>query len=358
MLDLRHDVVAIIKAGVTAPSIDNIQPWRFLVAENVIQVYLKPERNAEAIYYTDLSPLYVSHGALIENITIAADHYGYESEVSLFPDPANPHYVAKISLRYDPVDRGVNLFNFFLVRRTDRNNYVGCSLTADQKQTFLKAAESLNYNGRVAFIEKPQLTASLSKYSLSQLMIILTHKKTYTEFYSRLRWKQEEIRVARDGLDIRTFGLNIYEYSLFKYLFSLWQVMRAIAFLHIPSLIVLAEWSRFRNKESFIAIIAQGDTPVDYVESGRLMERIWLLGTRFGYALQPTSSSFFLARAHKVGKVNLPDAQVEELRTVTEDINRICGVNQSENLALLFRIGFGKKVPVKSERKEPEIIFD
>ena len=145
---------------------------------------------------------------------------------------------------------------------------------------------------------------------------------------------------------------------MFKYLFGFWKIMKLLVVVKIPSLIAFVEWPRFRNKESFIAVIAECDTPVHYVESGRVMERVWLLGTKFGYGMQPVSSAFLLIKAHKEGGVDLPAAQVADLTAITQDMGRLCGVQKTETLALMFRIGFSKKVPPKSKRREPDITFE
>ena len=358
MSDLRQDIVSIIHAGVSAPSTDNMQPWRFVVKGHEIHLYITPEKSPEGIFRSYLAPAHLSHGALIENMVIAADHYGYEATVALFPDLHDPLYVGVLTLRHDPIDRQVDLYRFIRGRRTDRDNFVGCALTQAQKEAFQSVSGPLGFKGRVVVIEKPYLTRQLSKFALSQLAIVLSYKKTYTEFYEKLRWNKESVQTTRDGLDIKTFGLNLYEYSMFKYLFGFWKIMKLLVVVKIPSLIAFVEWPRFRNKESFIAVIAECDTPVHYVESGRVMERVWLLGTKFGYGMQPVSSAFLLIKAHKEGGVDLPAAQVADLTAITQDMGRLCGVQKTETLALMFRIGFSKKVPPKSKRREPDITFE
>jgi hypothetical protein len=358
MSDLRQDIVSIIHAGVSATSTDNMQPWRFVVKGHEIHLYIKPEKNPEEIFYSCLSPAYISHGAMIENMVIAADHYGYEANVTLFPDSHDPLYVGIIVLRHDPIDRQVDLYRFIRERRTDRDNFIGCALTLTQKEAFQLVPETLGFKGRVVVIEKPYLSSLLSKLVSWQTMIILSYKKTHDDFYRKIHWSKQNVLVSKDGLDAKTFGVDVWEYFVLRYMFSQWYLMKVFAFFHITSLITTIRCFRFKNKESFIAIIVEDDSPVQYVESGRMIERVWLLGTKFGYGMQPVSGTFLLMKALKDNAVELPSSQVAELIDVTQDIRLLCGVQKTESLAFMFRIGFSKKVPPKSKRREPEIIFD
>ncbi|MFD5945021.1 Acg family FMN-binding oxidoreductase [Streptomyces collinus] len=92
-------VESLLAAAVAAPSIHNTQPWRFRLDPNhqVLEVHSAPERT---LPLTD--PMhraqYLSVGAAVFNLRLAALHLGWRPEVRLLPDPHNPGLLATVRL--------------------------------------------------------------------------------------------------------------------------------------------------------------------------------------------------------------------------------------------------------------------
>ncbi|USQ85996.1 nitroreductase family protein [Streptomyces phaeoluteigriseus] len=92
-------VESLLTAAVAAPSIHNTQPWRFrLDADSqVLEVHSAPERT---LPLTD--PMhraqYLSVGAAVFNLRLAAVHHGWRPEVKLLPDPHEPGLLAAVRL--------------------------------------------------------------------------------------------------------------------------------------------------------------------------------------------------------------------------------------------------------------------
>jgi nitroreductase len=92
-------VESLLAAAVAAPSIHNTQPWRFRLDphDQVLEVHSAPERT---LPLTD--PLhraqYLSVGAAVFNLRLAALHLGRRPEVTLLPDLHNPGLLATVRL--------------------------------------------------------------------------------------------------------------------------------------------------------------------------------------------------------------------------------------------------------------------
>ncbi|MEU6548811.1 nitroreductase family protein [Streptomyces sp. NPDC046915] len=92
-------VESLLAAAVAAPSIHNTQPWRFRpdFANQVLEVRSAPERT---LPLTD--PMhraqYLSVGAAVFNLRLAALHLGRRPEVRLLPDPDEPGLLAAVRL--------------------------------------------------------------------------------------------------------------------------------------------------------------------------------------------------------------------------------------------------------------------
>src|SRR6188768_2447954 len=97
---MKEEIVRILNDAITSPSPDNFQPWRFVVKENVINVYKVFEKVNHLLDYKE-HVLILTNGMLVENISIAASHYGYRADISKFPDLSSPDLVARISLQKD-----------------------------------------------------------------------------------------------------------------------------------------------------------------------------------------------------------------------------------------------------------------
>src|SRR5438105_2069360 len=70
----------LLKFGVLAPSSHNTQPWSFSIEDNSILVYMEVGRRLPIADSNDRQ-LFLSIGCAIENIVIAADYFGYLSNV-------------------------------------------------------------------------------------------------------------------------------------------------------------------------------------------------------------------------------------------------------------------------------------
>ena len=95
----KKTIEKIVEAAAKAPSGDNVQPWRFEVSNEFTQLnlYNLPEKDDSYFNYQQTAS-YIAHGAVIENMTIAAQHLGYKAQIELFPDSANMNHVARVDL--------------------------------------------------------------------------------------------------------------------------------------------------------------------------------------------------------------------------------------------------------------------
>ncbi|MFD7593536.1 Acg family FMN-binding oxidoreductase [Kitasatospora sp. NPDC059812] len=102
MTTLALDVAALeklVSAAVAAPSIHNSQPWRFRLQPATSTLEVRADRS-RAVPAADPQgrALYISVGAAVLNLRVAARHLGWAPEVRLLPDPAEPDLLAAVRL--------------------------------------------------------------------------------------------------------------------------------------------------------------------------------------------------------------------------------------------------------------------
>ncbi|MCU7826484.1 Acg family FMN-binding oxidoreductase [Kitasatospora sp. DSM 101779] len=89
----------LVSAAVAAPSIHNSQPWHFKLRPetSTLEVRAVGERQ---LPQTDPrgQALYISVGAAVFNVRVAARHLGWSPDIRLLPDPAEPDLLAAVEL--------------------------------------------------------------------------------------------------------------------------------------------------------------------------------------------------------------------------------------------------------------------
>jgi hypothetical protein len=87
----------LLRYAILAPSSHNTQPWKFSVEENLISAYVNKDRWLK-VADADRREMYISVGCALENLLVAADHFGYDHEIAYFPEPGNEKLIARVSL--------------------------------------------------------------------------------------------------------------------------------------------------------------------------------------------------------------------------------------------------------------------
>ena len=104
-----------------APSIHNTQPWRWRAAGRTLELWAVRDRQLAT---TDPAGrlLTVSCGAALHHARVALAAQGWQANVELVPDPAQPDLLARVTLqqRTEVTPAAMRLLQTVRVRRTDR----------------------------------------------------------------------------------------------------------------------------------------------------------------------------------------------------------------------------------------------
>ncbi|MFF3942960.1 Acg family FMN-binding oxidoreductase [Streptomyces phaeofaciens] len=121
---------SLLAAAVAAPSIHNTQPWRFRFDPDsqVLEVRSAPERTLPLADPTHRAQ-YLSVGAAVFNLRLAAVHLGRRPEVRLLPDPHEPGLLAAVRLTgplaADDQPSTPGLYEAIARRHTSRRPFTG-----------------------------------------------------------------------------------------------------------------------------------------------------------------------------------------------------------------------------------------
>lgn len=111
----------LIRYALLAPSSHNTQPWLFKIEDrNTIEIYADFSRWLK-VADADKRELHISIGCTLENLLIAAAHFGFRTEIRYLPDKENESFIAAVKLRQsENADdkRRAGLFEFLTTRAT------------------------------------------------------------------------------------------------------------------------------------------------------------------------------------------------------------------------------------------------
>ena len=86
----------LLRYAILAPSVRNTQPWAFSVQENRVHL-IADFRKTQPVADPDRRELYISIGCALENLLVAAEHFGFGHGIAYFPERGAPDLVATVT---------------------------------------------------------------------------------------------------------------------------------------------------------------------------------------------------------------------------------------------------------------------
>ncbi len=281
----------LVAYAILAPSSHNSQPWRFRVSDDGVDVIADLDRWLQ-VADDDRRELHLSLGCAVENLALAAAHFGYEPEVSLLPDPADETLAARVHLGPKvsaPAGGLDDLFPAILRRRTNHREYSSAPLPAE----FVTTIGHLLGGGDL-----------------------------------RLEIRSDE--VTRDALrhlslagDAINFANPAYRDELSMWLArgvfgESWIVahMEAFAAAEVPatgSSVAKKDAKRIAGSPAMALIATGGDDRLSQLRAGRLFERVALAATTADVGVQPESQALEAPELRvQVARLMAPDGWVAQ----------------------------------------------
>ena len=85
----------LVRYAVLAPSSHNTQPWKFRISADRLDLFMDQERWLK-VADDDQRELHISIGCALENLLVAAEHFGLGHQTDYLPDPKNPMHAATV----------------------------------------------------------------------------------------------------------------------------------------------------------------------------------------------------------------------------------------------------------------------
>ncbi len=258
----------LLRYAILAPSARNVQPWRFAVDANTVQLFADLDRG-QPVSDPDGRELHISLGCALENLLVAAEHFGFRHEVTYFPEPGNAELAASIAFAPggtpSPARAGITLGA--IVRRHNDNGVYRSVPLPEEVRRRLQAC-------RV----EPELRLDLTDDRLFR------------------RWV-EQFTLEADHLEFAdpTFREEL-GYWIGQGVFGMPKVLSRLGSLAVSRLDlgdpVARQDQKIVESAALLGLVsATIDNHPAHVQTGQLFERIWLTATAMAVSVHPMSQT-------------------------------------------------------------------
>ena len=260
LTDVDRD--AMLRAAVAAPSMHNTQPWRFRFAGRTVEVHRDRERELPA---EDPSRrmLYMSLGASIFNLRVAAAALGMGSAVRHLMDQRRPDLVAVVELDAPLSGEMAGLAPYLTQRRTNREPFSDVRVP-DQVRAELGL--SARVEGAVLqWLDQPPMQWWL-RMATTDAMTADDEDRDRTA--ERRRWVGGDR--ADDGVPSSALGPRVAGGN---------PVVRDLAATGADEARPVAD---FEREPQFAVLATRYDGPIEWLRAGQALERVLLEATAQG----------------------------------------------------------------------------
>ena len=351
---MNEDILKILEYAVYAPSGDNSQPWRFEVDGNKIFQYNMADADNIFLNFKQ-SGSYVSHGAVIENIVIAASNFGYRVDVALFPDKEEKDLVAVLEIQKDDSVKKDFSAQFIKERCTNRRYYFDKGIETEKINSLISIVKNMNF-GNLRFVTSKEDVEEVGSASTLMEVIALRNELVHKLFFSGIVWTEEEHAEKKKGLYLKTLELPLPVQYLFRVIKN-WNMMSLLNHVGLAEKAAQANAVTNSKSAAFGIITMKNTNSEDFVNTGRTMQRMWLKATEQGLALQPITGLLFLSHRVTANETGvLGSKHVEMIKEGMGTIRKVFSLG-GEIPMFMFRLGYAEKPSAHSLRNKPNISF-
>lgn len=333
----------IVDAARRAPSGGNVQPWRFEADDSEIRFYLVPERTSRMDVRNRAS--YLSIGAAIFNARVAAAALHRVGRVQLFPESRSSLHVATLQLG-EGMDPELELLEPYLLSRST-NRRIGQVTTLDPSQVELmvRAVQQEGAQLRVVTDRERMVTLGAMLGEADRLRFLIP--EIHGEMMHEVRWPG--VDSLEEGLDVRTLEVDPASLGLMQ-LLARPEVMENLRDWRAGRVLGLRTQMAVTSSSGVMVVTAPRAEPQSYVRAGAAMERLWLLGERFGLAMQPVSPLYLFATNEEEMTELGGERRVDELSEHAERLRDVLDISATDALAMVFRVFHAEAPSVHSIR--------
>lgn len=357
---MKEIINSILNLAINAPSGHNSQPWKFVFKNNSLFIYNLPQKDTTLFNHKQKGSL-VAHGALIENIIIAASEKGFKTNIFLFPEKYDSNLISKLDFeKTQEKYQYENFWPFILKRTTNRKPFKKMPILPQNEKKINDFVRSLDANkNRILFLnDRKKISEAAALFSLGD-RLLFENFYLHKGLFDNINWTLKEEQEKREGLYVKTKELSLFQELVLKYVFGNWNLLNKLNKIKLCNIIAKKREKLYQNCSLIGLITASYDKPENFVETGRVVERFWLLLTSLNISFQPMSVGL-LYLGQWTEAENPTSLTLKQINDVKESYQKIKNLFQLKNQVPIFsfRIGYSDSPTASSLKKSPVITFE
>jgi len=286
----------ILRYGVVAPSGPNTQPWKLALRDGEVSIFTDLSRSLPSVDPTNRT-LFISHGCLLANILIAAEHFGFGYDLKCLPDGLSGDRTAAVKFsRKAAFPRFPDLFTEITRRHTNRKRYEDRPIEEDKIQEMKNCIKGEDFKLDI-------MTSEQGKSQMADLLarahkIQLGNKAFRKDLAS---WIRPNTSDAKDGLPGYSFGYSDFESFFGSFIFGTFDMSSSRARI---------ETSYMKGSPAVGVLSTDIEDKLTWIKAGILFETLFLTATRldvrFDLFSQPVAIPELRQEMAQILKVKYP----------------------------------------------------
>lgn len=253
--------------SILAPSSHNTQPWKFNVSKDQIDLYVDKSRWLQ-FADADRRELRISLGCALENLLVAAEHFGYEANVTYLNEG---DLVARVTLVQKSLpSQDSRLIDAIVARQTNRNAYLDRLVPKMELQKLQNITEDFTKDRSIQFY----LTSDPDIRNKFRDLEVQADQTLYAD----ANYKSELGHWLGQGV-LGPTGVQALATQL------------AVVFLDVGPEETRKDAELVNNTPVLGFISTRENDSISQIRAGQAFERFWLEATTLGISLQPMSQT-------------------------------------------------------------------
>ena len=320
----RARLLHLVRYAVLAPSTHNTQPWRFEVFDDTIRLFMDETRWL-AIADADQRELHISAGCALENLLIAAEHYGYRCNVKLLPDERDHSLMAELLFAEKGAAIGAashrtGLFDFLTLRVTNHRVYDGRPVAQDALRELQSVCAEPGV--RLMLLSDPS-----SRHRIDDLVM-----RADAVQFADPAFRAELSHWLGQG----AFGETWFMAKLSQ---------MAMRLVNMGERMAKRDSAAMMSAPVFGVIVVDEEIPRLQIMAGQMYERVHLMATRLGLSMQPMNQ----ALQQRYFKAALTDVLFGTKETPAMAMHQVEAPPAPQ---MLFRLGHSEPEPQHTPRRD------
>jgi nitroreductase len=286
----------LLNYAVLAPSGPNTQPWKFAVKGDEISLFADYSRSLPSLDPSHRT-LYLSHGCVLTNLLLAAEHFGFDYDAKCLPDGVSGERTAsaRFSKKAAP-HRFPDLFSEIIRRHTNRKSFEQRPIETEKLQKLEDYAKGKGV--RLDILASDEGKAKMADILARAQKMQLGNKDLRKELAAWIRPNNSE---EKDGLPGYSFGYSDFESFFGSFIFGT---------LDMSSSRARVETANMLASPAVAVLSTETDDKMTWLKAGAAFETLFLMATRmevrFDLFSQPIALPELRAEMAKILNVKYP----------------------------------------------------